>query len=286
MDVFTHCMDIGSSCVQYTDFNSFIVDIAKTDTERYLLSKLTQQQQSSSAWMRARLFRITSSVCSDIVALLEKPQNVWASKAQDMYERHNKSYNMLLAAPVTRDRTPVPCQWGIDHENEAREIYLTVNKHLHCQQMGIVVSKSGALGASPDGVLYRSKEAAKDPSRWHEGELLEIKCPYKSRQTRGNTDQETRDKVVSELAYLQYNKTNEVELNLKNAQGRKYFHQVQMGMHVLGLRKCHYVIWTPHIIFVFPVHYQSYWDIVAQKLEVFWRKSLMPVLWDNKHHKE
>ena len=285
---YNRCIDIGNAVKGYTDFELFIKHIAKTDLERFLLSKLTQKQAASPAWMKARLFRITASVCSELVTVVEKFMSTSAGfykaslikKANEMYLKHSTAANMLLFAPSSQHKRNFPaCQWGIDNESTAREKYLAFNTHLHCEQMGIVVSRSGALGASPDGVLFRNTEYTNNPEHWDKGELLEIKCPYKCRDTKGKDKEETVDLVVSQLDYLMFTSPGTIELNQANAQGRKYFHQVQMGMHVLGLKRCHFLIWTPHISISFAVLYLESWDQIAKNLEFFWVNHLMPVLW-------
>lgn len=300
---YTRCIDIGHDVQQYTEYEEFLKAVGKTDEERYLLGQLTKEQANSPAWYLARLFRITSSVCSQLVGALEKvpwfrshnhklkPLDSLINRAKLLYNKHNTAFNMLLCCAEKQQRsfTPTACQWGILHEDEARKCYLATNPHLTCQQTGIVVSRSGALGASPDGVLYRSKEAALDPNRWQEGELLEIKCPYKVRDTKGNSAEDTRSRVVDQLSYLKWGRKRGighdvvVELNQKSTQGRQYYHQVQMGMYVLGVTCCHFVIWTPHIVFSFPVQYNTCWGMsTAPRLDMFWSHYFMRVVWQNK----
>ena len=68
-------------------------------------------------------------------------------------------------------------QWGADHENAVRQMYIETmkckNKRVSVFEKGLIVNPTYLhLGSSPDGVVYSSDEK-------HYHILLEIKCPYK-----------------------------------------------------------------------------------------------------------
>ena len=64
-----------------------------------------------------------------------------------------------------------------------------------------------------------------------------------------------------------------------NAQGRRYWNQIQLGMTVSGIHKCHFVVWTPHILISFGIKYDSNWQTFGQCLDGFWAQCFMRVLW-------
>lgn len=106
--------------------------------------------QRSPEWYQARLGKITAS-----------------SAALVMYPARRKPYiYQLVAERLTGEQTPFPMteymQWGVDHEDEARQWYenKTGNK---VEEVGFCV-KNDLVGCSPDGLVGLNG-------------LIEIKCP-------------------------------------------------------------------------------------------------------------
>jgi hypothetical protein len=201
-------------------------------------------------------------------------------KIETMFADHTNACNLSMTPRVEkRENTPRPLQWGLDNEDLARRSYMERNPELSCVQTGMFVSADGALGASPDGIIYRCPQAeadciSKDPKRWKEGELLEIKCPWSVRHLVAETPEETMDLVVKQLGYLNVGCSQgyvpQVQLNRANAQGHKYYHQIMCAMNVTGIHKCHFVVWTPHVMFSIGYVYDEWWGAWCIKLTDFW----------------
>ena len=274
--------DIVNLCKTSPDFETFIRYNQRSLDDRLTLAVMTQGQSISKHWKLNRLFRITASKCSEIVAFLQTgpTEERLREKATKLYNDHIRSHNWITCNIAESACHIHALKYGLRNESTARKLYLSRNKHLTCTETGLLTSNTGALGASPDGILFRNPQHASKFSTWCEGEILEIKCPYKCRDTKGTDPSDARAKIVNELAYLKWN-GDEIELNMCNAQGRNYFNQVQMQMHILGSFRCHFVIWTPHTMFSFPVAYNPEWRYVAELLTTFWSNYLMPCLWEN-----
>lgn len=263
-----------------------------TDRNRVLIADLTREQRDCREWWLARSFRITASMCGELESLivsnggikgLQAGSQAVPLKANSLFDNHRKAMNLRKRGLPPKDSFTYhrALRWGTENEATARELYLKQVK-MKCLETGIILSTSGGLGASPDGLLYRDEKAMGDVNRFKEGELLEIKCPYSARDTYGASPEETRRKVINEIPYLREWVTDGVkklELNKSNSQGRRYWNQVQMGMYVSGIKKCHFVVWTPHILLSFGVCFDPKWEEYGQALQVFWKKHFIHALW-------
>lgn len=112
--------------------------------------KIIDVKQGSEEWKKLRLGKISASV---------------AYKA--MYPGMRKDYAyQLLAERLTGESPPFEMnhfvQWGIDHEDEARDWYSKATGFT-VQEVGFVQA-SDTLGCSPDGLVGKDG-------------LIEIKCP-------------------------------------------------------------------------------------------------------------
>jgi len=288
------CLDLITDVNNYPEFHNFLKAVSKTDEERYLFANVTKMQAESDLWKRARLFRVTASVCVEVAKLFNNPLS-WVGgnlksqlqkKAKQMCVNHMKAF-MNLSNNNNNGFNSAACQYGINNESQARAVYLKRNPHLFCKETGIVLSNSGGLGASPDGILYRSKRAMKDPLRWKEGELLEIKCPFNCRDigSPNENQEQIREKIINKCKYLEWKTImgeRKITLNLEDPQGLKYYHQVQMGMYVSDLLLCHFVIWNKNICFSFGISFDQLWKTTASNLNYFWKMYLMPELFQHK----
>ena len=96
-----------------------------------------------------------------------------------------------------------PFDWGIRFEPVVKLIY-EYKHRVEIRELGRLVSEEGdRVSASPDGLVYS------DPTNERTGRLIEIKCPV----TRVPDGKVPKD----------------------------YYSQVQMQLHVTGLRSCHFV---------------------------------------------
>lgn len=113
-------------------------------------------EQRTEEWFKARLGRVTASRIADICA-----------KTKTGYGASRASYMAQLIAEALTGRPPEPftnaaIEWGIEHEDEARNAYSAKTGEL-VEEVGFIQHPFLQAGASPDGYV-------------NEG-LIEIKCP-------------------------------------------------------------------------------------------------------------
>ncbi len=116
--------------------------------------------QQTSEWFRSRVGCLTASQARDVLARSEKTGKPLAG--------YQKLIDKLIAERVTGQSigigTTAAMQWGIDHEDEAREMYEAETGRFVDLVGFIPHPQIKWFGASPDGLVGV------------EG-LLEIKCP-------------------------------------------------------------------------------------------------------------
>ena len=181
------------------------------------LEKMTRGQSQSPLWQRHREGRITATV------------------AHDVKNRHDTTSPLSLINKIMKynqvDLSRKPAvEFGLNHEQEARELYATnmdtLHKDFSVRESGLVIDKEFPLfGATPDGVRNCT---------CHGTGLLEIKSSYKY-----------QDKTVSEIVDLDTDNSLCLEkgtLQLKKS--HRYFSQIQFQMHVCNLTFCDLVLYT------------------------------------------
>ena len=114
------------------------------------------------------------------------------------------------------------------------------------------------IRASPDGIVSCS---------CHNPRLLEIKCPFASREL--TVKEAVQTKKVQYLQYLAQTGTYQ----LKSAHG--HMDQVQCTMAACGLDSCCFVVWTPKDVVVVDVPFDiDHWmQLQAAATQFFSRKT-------------
>ncbi len=144
-------------------------------------------------------------------------------------------------------------RWGQEHEDGAREMYWWAMRKVHPElsidEVGLQVhAKVPFLAVSPDGLCNIWNATRGAPETY----LLEIKCPY-----RWKRDRFYDDTVPS-----------------------YYWDQLQGSMGLLGLRYCHFVVWTPVGMQVNVIHFDEryYADTLLPALLHFYLHLFWPTL--------
>lgn len=140
-------------------------------------------------------------------------------------------------------------KWGITNEATALKAYCrVVNDDFY--KCGIIIDKKrNYLSASPDAV-----------NRKHDT-IVEIKCPYSVRNDRPETAE-----------YLQTG-------NLKVT--HKYYTQMQIQMHVTGIHRCDFVVWTPQGIFIQGIKYdQALVSTFLEQIEFYYKNVFAPLYFE------
>lgn len=133
----------------------FLNKFKKTDEEILEIERNTREQSAAPLWKKLRAVRITASNFGRVCKL----------KKNTSCEGTVKS---LLYSSFTGSKST---KYGQENEIRAREEFAEHNSNLNVQQCGLFIGKDHLfyLGASPDGIIPK------------ENALLEIKCPYASR---------------------------------------------------------------------------------------------------------
>ena len=166
---------IAYAVLQSDSLEEVLSKIQTTKSEALEIAIKTREQSLSSEWSAIRSHRVTASKCGEILKLMVKGLNL-EEKALKVFTQTCDSET--LQKENARHRScPPAIKWGLEKELVARQLYLKHAPHFICIEYGIFLSKSGILGASPDGILFRSHGDLRKRC-FSNAELLEIKCPY------------------------------------------------------------------------------------------------------------
>lgn len=166
-------------------------------------------EQRTEEWFKARTGLVTGSSVGAILGV--DPNRTREDVMRDMVRAANGASREFQGNIAT--------QWGITHEDEAREDFERLSA-LKVEPASFVVHPTETwIGASPDGFVG-------------DDALVEIKCPF------GLRDKE--------------------EPQFKTArQQPHYYSQMQVQMFVTGRERCHFWQWTPRAVSHEIVEYDS-----------------------------
>jgi len=140
-------------------------------------------------------------------------------------------------------------EWGLVHEKEAIRAYERY-RGVKVQPTGLWLSRDGALGASPDGLVHGGVG------------IIEVKCPYSCRSADSWEDALETGLFPPYLELLDAKGEN-VRLKTTN----DYYFQVQGQLYMTGAKWCDFVVWTP-----------GYVKIDRIQPDRAWAKSVLPIL--------
>ncbi len=162
-----------------------------------------------------------------------------------------------------------PRDWGLKHEDSARQSYYKVESKKHCNlslvSKGLLVSKiKPFLAASVDNI--RRCGCAENC----EEVVVEFKCPWK------HCDKPAKEAfLTTEIGGEKVDK----ELSLKASS--RYYAQIQLQMFVTELKSCDFVVWTLKGIITVNIPYNPHFmENAIKKLERFWLNNILPVMAD------
>ena len=184
-------------------------------------------EQRSEEWFAARRGRVTGSMVGAILGL---DPNCTREEAM---RRMVRSYQGL----PSEFKGNIATQWGVTHEDEAREAFEREFKVSVDPATFVVHPSIPYLGASPDGYIERQS-------------LFECKCPFGIRN-----DENPLFKTVEEQPH--------------------YYAQMQIQMFVTGRQWCFFYQWTPKDSLTNMVAFSKPWiDENLPKLEAFYQEFL------------
>ena len=205
----------------------------------------TTGQRDNYQWKQTKMGKLTSSNFGQAIAAIHNPH---PSNIERLRE--------VIYFPKDLSRIPA-IQWGTDHENDGIDAYVGLSGYI-VKPTGVWLYDNGCMGASPDGLVYPSKDATTPCG------IVEIKCPYSLRNT------EIKATFMwSQLPYL----TERAQLK----RNHDYYHQVQGAMYAVRVPWCDFCVWTPkNKLLIIRVCKDASWgDIYLEKLEQFYHQHLM-----------
>ncbi|XP_071119026.1 uncharacterized protein [Haliotis cracherodii] len=177
------------------------------------LEEVTRNQAISPLWYEHRKGRITGTKAHDILVM------------KDTTDPTNTIKRIMGYS--SRDLTKIKAvAWGIDNEDKARICYSMHQSRQHvnfrCRRAGVLICASKpCIGASSDGTVFCDC-CGKG--------CIEIKCPYKHRDTDITTAAQDKGFCLNG------------DLMLKT--GHKYYTQVQLQMYVHNVTYCDFVVFS------------------------------------------
>ena len=238
-----------------------------TESEIEEVDKNTTAQWKCKQWHLHKVGFISASKCKEVFTrqtTLEKTSDTTPTRLAKSITTYNYSDNISKESVIEPNN---PRDWGLKHENSARESYLRVQNHLHHKvkltSRGFVISKSKPfIGASVDDV--RSCECVQNCDRV----IVEYKCPWLHKELSPKEAFLTKEIGGQQIG-------NKLQLK----RDAKYFYQIQMQMFVLGLKLCEFVVWTKKGITTIQVpHDSTFTKTVCAKLEKFWISQVVPLM--------
>lgn len=182
-----------------------------------------KNKQGTKEWLELRRGKITASGVSDLMKSGRKKDEVFGVTAQK-YIMERYASGLVDSEP---EITSAAMQWGKDHEDEARDLYIanvvSKNKNNRVEEIGFCHLKGfeTIAGSSPDGLVidYNKKD----------DELIvgciEIKCPYTS------------------MMHVETLINKDFPATYKD----KYYAQCQMNMLTTGTQWCDFISYDPRM---------------------------------------
>jgi len=212
----------------------------------------TRGQSSNPLWNTTRALRITSSNFHDVLTRKQSTDPAVLIK------------KFTSETGVDPDNRVQSLKWGRTKEPIAKKKFIAYKKlkykeTVKVQDCGIFLSKNKCyLGASPDGIITSDSEKR----------LLEIKCPYKWRNS--SVSGACKDKTF----YCFMDDTNG-QIQLKKS--HRYCTQIQGQMAICNYNMCDLVIYTNVDIKIISVQFdKSFWETMEAKLHGFYTQHIIP----------
>ena len=210
----------------------------------------TRGQHSNPLWVSASKHRITASIFHDIKT---RKQSTCPEKLLCKIYGETKSFDNEAL------------EWGRKQETVAKKRYkaymkLKQKKNVKVLESGLVVCPNYSfIGASPDGFVS-SEEGSY---------LLEIKCPYKWRNS----------KITEACKDPDFYCNSDENGNITLKTNHRYFTQIQGQMGVCKMDMCHFVVFTLVDFVVISVRFdQLFWQNLLEKIQLFYTSHVIEKL--------
>ncbi|CAJ1066382.1 uncharacterized protein LOC117809835 [Xyrichtys novacula] len=233
------------------------------------VESLTRGQRTNQKWFNWRKNRITASVAHRIAHCR-------------FVNGRSKTPPISYIDDIAGERRRIQTRamtWGINREAEVVRKYqglksAELGRSVTVRDCGLFIdSQRSWLAATPDGIVMDSLTG-----QWLI--CLEVKCPYKHRNSR------VEDACREDKAFC-------LEIQDEDRVGQKpvgspvyclkkshsYYTQIQCQLAVTGLQQADLVVYTLKETAIVPVTFDpDLWEETVSKLEVFYRKAFLPLL--------
>lgn len=216
-----------------------LASLVLSEDQRLAILTATVRQRANPQWQQHRQGRLTAS---NFGAVLSRRSS---APCPSLMKR-------LLGGQYLDGVLAI--NWGVMNEPEEVKAFKMAHQ-VEVLDSGLFVSRSGILGASPDGLVGPSA-------------LLEVKCPYSQRN---NTITEAVTEVPSFCLCVEGQ-----GYALKKT--HPYWHQVQGQLYLAGRDVCYFVVWTTKEAVIIPIAKDPAWGQHLLMLEDFYRQHVLPVL--------
>jgi hypothetical protein len=245
------------------DLDALCKELIFSEEEITNINDITLNQWQCKEWYGNKAGFITASKCKKIFTrqkTLEKHANDKHDVSRIVKEIVHPT--MPMPSKQVNSEPQTPRDWGLFHEDSARDAYFRVERHKHSkiqlQRLGFLISnKKPFLGASLDNIRQCSDDCLPV--------VIEYKCPWKHKEL--HPKQAFLSKEVGGV---------EVEKELILSPTSQYYFQVQLQMFVANLLLCDLVVWTKKGIFTCQIKFNAkFVTRVVEKLEAFWKKHVL-----------
>lgn len=139
-----------------------------------MTAEKTKGQRNNAVWAIVRKLRITASNFGQVLKAARR-------------KRMSKSLLKRLLSAYNLERCPA-ISWGITNERAAIDSYILLGASV--EETGVWLHESGAIGASPDGIVTHQPHCSghtgilhfqTEAAKYLEAELIEVKCPYSAK---------------------------------------------------------------------------------------------------------
>ncbi|XP_071106878.1 uncharacterized protein [Haliotis cracherodii] len=249
--------------------NVFSDELKITQQEATVLEKETICQSGSATGFEYRIGRLTASNFGSIYHCQCKPSQVSLLKKIMQYDQTTDSDSNKH----DQARVYAPCEWGLDHENDALDQYKTImmsgHTNLVLQKSGFVINPDFPhLGATPDS--YVTCDCCGKG-------LVDVKCLFKYR------DQHPCEICDNQFYLKPHVKYDPVCINSLQT-SHNYYHQVQGQLHVCDLNYCDFVVWSRKGIHIERVIKDTtFWNSLKVKLDFYFLRIVLPELLTRAH---
>ena len=206
----------------------------------------TRRQSDNNLWFEERRLRLTAS---NFGLVLKRRESIFPKSIL------TKQFNSVNS----KTKTPKPCLWGQNNEQNAITKYLEKCNHdvqciKACVQCGLVVNAEAPwLGGSPDCFLH-------DPSEEKPYGIGEVKCPFSKKDM-------TIEDACSDSSFfmLPANDENPTPTLKRN---HNYYYQLQGLMATCNVEWADFIVYTMEEVFSERIYFEN----------ELWNKNMLPKL--------